>query len=138
MKDDHKSVSPKSTLKRQHHSMSNVMEIAKALDEIEQAMILHDLWNADVTKSPSPQAFESTVPFCLDTMPFENWLQYVLIDKLRDMLFRAQHDPSVLQDLSSLKLKLHPVAEEYWRGQWREHRQLLLALRRLDDIFSQN
>lgn len=118
--------------------LSDVQEALDALDTLTKALRATGLWNDDASKLPAPEAFNSTVPFCLDTMPFEHWLQYVLIPKLSEMISSVRDGSLMPEALLSLKINVHPAAEEYWRGQWQEHRQVLLALRRLDAIFERH
>lgn len=97
-------------------------------------MLIEGLWNLE-GNGPDPEAFKSTVPFCLDTMSFENWLQYVLLKKLALMMIRSLVDPKAEEEIRAMNVRVHPAAEEYWRGQWQEHRHVLLALRHLDEVF---
>ncbi|MCI6797047.1 MAG: YqcC family protein [Succinatimonas sp.] len=101
-------------------------DIRTALLEIEQALRSSGLWTEDSSR-PNKEAFLSTVPFCLDTMDLHCWFQYVLIPKFYELL----KTPEALPE----KLCVHTVAEEYYRGKWREYRSLLAALRRFDALF---
>lgn len=54
---------------------------------IEQVLRDHQLWQGC---APNAKAFESTQPFCLDTMQPHEWLQWVLIPRMHALL-DAQH-----------------------------------------------
>ena len=41
------------------------------------------LWSL---QAPSAQALASTAPFCCDSMPFEQWLQFVLLPRMHALL----------------------------------------------------
>ncbi len=100
------------------------------LDEMESALRELSLWSEDPKDIPPNTAFLSSVPFCLDTMEFHQWLQYVFVSRMRDLISSGQSLP--------MTLKIHTVAEEYYRGKWRRHRRLLSCLRRVDQLFDAN
>ncbi len=53
------------------------------LHAIEALLRDHQLWQET---APQPEAFESTQPFCMDTLePFE-WLQWVLIPRMQALI----------------------------------------------------
>jgi uncharacterized protein YqcC (DUF446 family) len=41
----------------------------------------------------SPKALQSTVPFCHDTLVFEQWLQFVFIEKVQNLIDQRQPLP---------------------------------------------
>ncbi|SQA99718.1 Domain of uncharacterised function, DUF446 [Cedecea neteri] len=49
---------------------------AAIYSNIEQILRDHSLWQG---LPPDPTAFESTQPFCMDTLQPHEWLQWVLI-----------------------------------------------------------
>lgn len=75
------------------------------LDRLQQQLQAHHLWQA---QPPAAAAFESTVPFCYDTMHFEQWLQFVFIPKMQALLDSQSPLPSVI--------RLAPMAEQMWQG----------------------
>ena len=52
-------------------------------DQIEQELRKLDAWQAE---SPPEAAFQSTRPFFGDTMSFYQWLQFVLIPRIRSIV----------------------------------------------------
>lgn len=58
------------------------------LMELRQAMERLDLWQA---VPPSPEAFSSQVPFSLDTLSPEEWLQWIFIPRM-SALIESQTD----------------------------------------------
>lgn len=102
-------------------------KILKSLQNIEEAMRSLKIWSDDPQDMPADEALASTVPFCLDTMEFHQWLQYVFVPKMRKILEKEHPLPK--------DLKIHTVAEEYYRGKWQLYRELLIALRHLDALF---
>ena len=77
--------------------LQNAPEIRDLLLRMESEMRQLDLWRAT---PPEPRAFASNQPFCVDTMAFETWLQWVfiprvhaLLDQGGEMPFRSQIAP---------------------------------------------
>lgn len=96
-----------------------------ALDALEREMQLLDLWAAT---APTRQQLASAQPFCVDTMAFEQWLQWVFIPRLRALLE---------QDLSlpgSCHIK--PMGEHSLLHLGRRQHDLLAILDRIDRLAS--
>ena len=55
-------------------------ELEAILSAIEAILRREGRWSED---PPPDEALASTMPFCHDTLPFEQWLQWVLIPRLR-------------------------------------------------------
>ena len=106
--------------------MSKEQDILDLLDKIEQDLRHRNMWGGDAQK-PSLKALASTQPFCLDTLDFHQWLEYVLIVKMK----------AIIEDKADLphKVSIYPIAIEYYRGQWAEFRSLIELLKRFDDLF---
>jgi len=63
--------------------MTHPDRVRQQLQAIETLLRRHDHWQSS---SPERAAFESSQPFCMDTMaPFE-WLQWVLIPRMHALL----------------------------------------------------
>ncbi|MDP5206359.1 YqcC family protein [Alishewanella sp. SMS8] len=73
---------------------------------------------------PSPQAMASSMPFCCDSMPLEQWLQFILIPRLQAMLAAGQPLPN--------KVAILPMAEQVYAGRDEKIQPLLAAITRLD------
>ncbi len=46
------------------------------LDQLQNQLKAEHLW---ASVAPSQEALTSTQPFCVDTLPFEQWLQFVML-----------------------------------------------------------
>ena len=68
-------------------------------DELQRAGMWRD-------NRPPAVAFDSKLPFCTDTLHFEEWLQFVLIERLEEML-RVQAPLPVMSGIT-------PMAEFVW------------------------
>ncbi len=78
------------------------------------------------TTAPSPDAFASVQPFCVDTMTFPEWVQFVFLPKLEGMLDGGEPMPSWCD--------VAPMAEEYFRHLEQDGQLLIEALRRVDEL----
>lgn len=76
--------------------------------------------------SPDDAALASVEPFCVDTLRFSEWLQWVYIPKMR--AYMAAHGE--LPERSGLLA----IAEEAWRDSAEDTRGLLLVMRALDGL----
>nr|WP_246506749.1 YqcC family protein [Kistimonas asteriae] len=85
--------------------------------ELEAELKGQALWEA---MPPSPEALASTNPFCVDTLAFTQWLQWIYIPRLRAIMDHG----AALPTGSDIK----PYAEEAIKPQQIEHRQSLLEL----------
>jgi uncharacterized protein YqcC (DUF446 family) len=87
--------------------LQNAQEIRDLLLRMESEMRHLDLWCAT---PPEPRAFASNQPFCIDTMAFETWLQWVfiprvhaLLDQGGEMPFRSQIAPLAQMMFAEMK-----------------------------------
>ena len=64
--------------------------IIQLLDELSDTLKVHQLWS---NTPPNTAAFASTAPFCYDTMRFEQWLQFVFIEKMQVLITNNQPLP---------------------------------------------
>jgi uncharacterized protein YqcC (DUF446 family) len=57
--------------------------LASQLIDIECALRNAGLWS---TEAPSAESLASVEPFCVDTMGFDQWLQFVFLPRMRTLL----------------------------------------------------
>ncbi len=107
--------------------MSRHIEILLVLEQIEAELKTLALWGGSEGR-PQDEAFLSTAPFCIDSMDFHQWLEYVLIVRLKEILENELELPS--------QMSVHPMAQEVYRGQWGKYRNLISHLRTLDNLVS--
>ncbi|MCL4408963.1 MAG: YqcC family protein [Gammaproteobacteria bacterium] len=93
------------------------------LEQLEAELKAAKLWQA---KPPSVQALQSSAPFASDTLDFHQWLQFILIPTLNNLIDQRAALPNAIA--------ISPMAVEVWRGQLREHRQIILQLKALDEL----
>jgi len=70
----------------------------KCLDELQVCMQAAGLWSEEV---PSEQALNSSEPFCVDTLGFEQWLQFIMVVRFKEMIQKSIPLPTHC-DMSSM------------------------------------
>ena len=69
---------------------SRLPAIAQQLLLIERELRLLGLWSVD---SPAPEALASVEPFCVDTLRFEQWLQWIFLPRMKSIVEAGQPLP---------------------------------------------
>src|SRR5690554_7431305 len=100
-------------------------QVTDSLLQIELELRQLGVWQAEM---PLQEAFESTQPFCLDTMEFTQWLQFVFLQKMKALVEAGQPLPSVSG--------IAPMAEEHFRGRAQSGQRLVEALEEIDRLLS--
>lgn len=102
-----------------------VPELAEQLLHIERELRVLGVWAAS---PPDAQALASQEPFCVDTLSFDQWLQWIFLPKMKTVLERGETLPAVSGILA--------MAEMVYRGQPQHMAGLLEALERFDMLIS--
>jgi uncharacterized protein YqcC (DUF446 family) len=97
--------------------------IAQQLLLIERELRALGWW---MTTPPSDEALASQEPFCVDTLPFEAWLQWVFLLRMKALVESAGPLPRV----SGIRF----MAEEVYRGREAEVQALLVVLGEFDQL----
>jgi len=63
--------------------MNGRIRVAALLIDLEAHLRNRLLWDAE---EPDPAALASTQPFCIDTLSFPQWLQFVFLPRMRLLL----------------------------------------------------
>lgn len=96
------------------------------LAALERALKDACLW---ASVAPPPRAFASTLPFCYDTMFVSDWLQWVFIPRMRDLLASGAELPE--------RCSITPYAEEaFAQRPGLRPLEILAVLRELDRLIS--
>ncbi|MBX2859429.1 MAG: YqcC family protein [Cellvibrionaceae bacterium] len=101
--------------------------IAVLLFKLETELRELQLWQ---NQPPSKEALASTQPFCLDTLELHQWLQFVFIKRISQLLDSGGALPN--------RCDITPYAEEYWPSSDSSFESLLSCLRQLDAAFVDN
>ena len=96
-------------------------QLADLLLNIEAEMRRIDLWEGH---PPEPQALQSLIPFCHDTLRFEQWLQWVFVPKIKQVVESGEECPSS-SDIS-------PLAEYRFEQLAQPTTELLQLIERID------
>lgn len=104
---------------------ARVAELADQLLLIERELRVLDLWD---TSAPDARALASQEPFCVDTLSFEQWLQWIFLPRMKVILEREEALPAVSGILS--------MAEVVYQTQPQRMAGLLKALGRFDALIS--
>jgi len=99
--------------------------LAAILMDIEEALVETGFW---AEEPPSAEALQSDQPFCVDTLEFPQWVQFVMLERLT--LTVEQRGP--LPTASAIA----PMAEEYFRPLPENGEPLIAALRRFDRLIA--
>ncbi len=105
------------------HDLIN--EVADCLLNIEMEMRRLNVWSH---QEPSRQALASTEPFCLDTLEFTEWLQFVFLIRMKVIVEQGD-------DLSRVS-GVAPMAEEYFRARPESGERLVQELATVDRLLS--
>lgn len=76
-------------------------ELSQLLLKIEAEMRAWSLWTAT---PPADSALQSVQPFCIDTLNFWQWVQWIMVPRFRQMIEQQQPLP--------LGSNMAPMAEE--------------------------
>lgn len=104
---------------------ARVPMLADQLLMIERELRLLGCWQE---QAPSPEALASQEPFCVDTLSFQEWLQWVLLPRMKQLIEAGAPLPAA----SSIAA----MAEEVFRSQVLEVEALMLALKEFDRLLS--
>ncbi|WP_417346105.1 YqcC family protein [Ferrimonas sp.] len=102
--------------------MTLKMAVRRELERLQAQLIQDGLWQSEPV---SALALASTQPFAVDTLRFEQWLQFIYLPRLFALLDAGAALPT--------KVAVTPMAEEALAG----HREVIVILSRLDTLMSE-
>ncbi|TNF04498.1 MAG: YqcC family protein [Gammaproteobacteria bacterium] len=100
-------------------------QLAVYLAGLEQQLRCMMLWSE---QSPSVEALSSREPFAVDTLAFEEWLQFVFLPRLHQLVDDRADLPE--------NCAVTPMAEEYFRHGGEESQALIELLSAIDLLLS--
>ena len=107
--------------------MNHYLLVATLLGELTAELQRLHRWQK---RAPAPQALASTLPFCVDTLSFDQWLQFILIPKLEQLV--------LLQAPLPTNIALYPMASEAYKEELTEVTPLLRLIGRIDLLLAGN
>lgn len=105
--------------------MTTYLQAQQLLVAIGAELKSKSLWNE---VAPSAQALASTTPFCIDTMSFTDWLQFIFLVKMQQLV--------VMQMPLPQGMALHPMAEEAFKALTVDTRELLALILSFDQLLN--
>ena len=99
--------------------------VEELLLQIESEMRAQSLW---ARKEPSTEALQSTEPFCVDTLSFFQWVQWIMFPRFHAMIFKQQSLPQ--------SSSIAPMAEEALRLEKTNSQALLQLFNQLDNTLT--
>lgn len=105
------------------HDIPN--RIADVLLEVEATLRTHGMWDQH---RPPAEALGSEQPFCIDTLRFEQWLQWVFLPRMKEILEDSRPLP--------VKSGILSYAQEYLRKDAAPTTDLLEQIKRFDDLIA--
>lgn len=105
--------------------MNKTQQLSALLQDLTQVLKQLNLWQL---QRPSASKLASTQPFCIDTLDFHQWLQFIFIERMQAMIDARQALPQ--------NLCLMPVAEEVYKNADFNPKPLYLVLTQIDNLFN--
>lgn len=102
---------------------ARVPALAEQLLLIERELRVQGWWQA---QAPSAEALSSQEPFCVDTLAFEQWLQWIFLPRMKQLLEVGAALPSVSG--------IQPMAEQVYGGQIEKAHALIKLLGEFDQL----
>ncbi len=100
--------------------------LQQTLNHIETEMQSLGLW--EETPPPLPD-LQSQMPFCYDTLRLPQWLQWVFLPRCHQMIKTRDGIPE--------KSDIHAIAEYYFKEAGINASQLLISIRRFDELITE-
>lgn len=107
------------------HTQLYLNDMRTTLTLLEKELINLGWWQS-ISDKPNAEALASMEPFCIDTLTFTQWLQWVYIPKMHAYMNQTGQLPN--------KSSLLPIAEEAWKNTTVDTTRLMEIITILDTI----
>ncbi|MGP4844240.1 YqcC family protein [Marinobacter sp. 1Y8] len=101
-------------------------DVADGLIAIETELRRLNYWESE---PPASEALSSTQPFCMDTLGFHQWLQFIFLPRMKVIIEQDLALPAVSG--------IAPMAEEFFRNEPVSGSALVNELARIDSLLSE-
>lgn len=101
------------------------VEVASLLMDVEYSLRSMGAWSE---QRPSDEALGSEAPFCIDTLAFEQWLQFVFLERMRLLVDNNLPLPT--------ECGIAPMAEHHFQQAQINAERLIAKLEALDLVLS--
>lgn len=99
--------------------------IADVLLEVESTLRTQGKWEQS---QPTHKDLASSIPFCMDTLKFEQWLQWVFLPRMKKTIEQIKPLPE--------KSDIFAYAREYFHKDDPSSDSLLALIKRFDDLIN--
>lgn len=100
--------------------------LLQLVNDLESELRRQGLWQES---KPSDAALNSTAPFAIDSLTFVQWLQFIFIEKMANLLQFSQPLPNAISVL--------PMAEEYFKSHAVKCAEITDIIGRIDLLISE-
>ncbi|TWC40320.1 uncharacterized protein YqcC (DUF446 family) [Pseudomonas sp. SJZ079] len=104
---------------------ARVLAVAEQLLLIERELRAQGWWS---DQSPSEASMASQQPFCVDSMAFEQWLQWIFLPRMKHLLETEAELPTVSG--------IQPMAEQVYGQRMGQARELIRLLGAFDQLIA--
>lgn len=112
--------------------LNNKVELKKhrllqpLLQQLENELRAEGLWQA---VKPSQQALASRAPFAIDSLSFVQWLQFIFLSKMSELVLFSQPLPE--------SMLLLPMATEYFKSLPVNSSEIIHIIGSIDGLFTE-
>lgn len=92
---------------------------------VEQELRVMQLWEL---QSPSPEALASIAPFAVDQLSFSQWLQFLFLPRIYEMIETSAPLPN--------SCSIAPMAEEFFKLEKRDTAAIISKLAAIDRLLT--
>lgn len=100
-------------------------ELSLLLESLEKELRRQGRWD---DTPPPPEALRSSQPFAVDTLSFDQWLQWILLPRMHELLVRQLPLPA--------SCAIQPMAEEVYGQHDPSCTQLVLLIGEIDALLT--
>ncbi len=100
-------------------------ELADAILSLERELRVTAMWQGE---PPSVEQLSSNAPFCVDTLSFDQWLQWVFIPRMVEIIEQGEGMPGACN--------IQPMGEEAFAHLGRQRYRLIEVLGDIDRLAS--
>lgn len=115
-----------SSIFQKMNKISKKEQVVLSLSNIKTELDKLGLWSNGRNR-PNEIAFLSGMPFCMNTMEFHQWIEFVLYPRMMEIVNSDNPLPE--------RVLIHTYAQEIYRGRWQEYKDLIKTLMEFDKIF---
>ncbi|MCB1800834.1 MAG: YqcC family protein [Gammaproteobacteria bacterium] len=102
-------------------------ELTLLLHDLERELRLQDRWQPG---EPPAAALRSTEPFAVDVLDFDQWLQWILLPRMHELLLRQLPLPD--------NCAMQPMAEEFFAADDSQGQRIVALLAAIDALLTQH